>query len=833
MIAIASPLSGWVTPLAEVPDAAFAQAMLGDGIAVDPSAGALRAPGDGTVVSVHPAGHAVTLALDSGPILLIHVGLDTVNLGGEGFAVHCRAGQAVKTGDLLVECDLAVLARKARSLVTPVIVTNGDAFRIVGTAPEGAIGAGEPLLWLESLGAETAVPSGQASGPRHERHLTLPLAHGLHARPAARVAQLAKTFTARVELASADGRSASALSAMSMLALSLRHGADLTLRAAGVDAEAAVTALAELLESGMGEHLPVTSANLAQTESVPARDNSPLPVRLSGVVAVAGTAVGPALQVARRRVAAQVDAADPQTEAKALQSAIETVRGGLEQALARGGAQAAIAEAHSVLLSDPELEDQARSLITGGHSAGFAWSQAIERFAAPLRASTDQRFAERVADLEDLCQQVLAALAGEDPHGAEVPPGAVLVGEDLLPSHLMRFADAGLVGLVSGAGGASSHVAIIAAGMGLPMLCGLGAEVARIAAGTRLAIQDGALLCDPSDAEVAAIGRAQVLEAERRIAAEARAHEPAQTRDGHHVEVFANLGNADDARRAAAGGAEGCGLLRTEFLFLDRTGAPSRAEQQASYQSVADALGPRPLVVRTMDIGADKPVPWLSQPHEENPALGLRGIRLQLANPALLEDQLAALLACEIPGGLRIMLPMVSELAEIAAARAMLDRLARDAGRPAPELGIMIETPAAALLAPVLAAQADFFSIGSNDLSQYVQARDRTAASVAAGLDGLHPAVLQLVAATVAGAEQYGRWTGLCGGLAADRLAVPVLIGLGVRELSMPPTTLALTKQLIRELNLDACRTLAQQALKAADAASVRAMSRELLEQSQ
>ena len=830
MIAIASPLSGWVTPLAAVPDAAFAQAMLGEGVAVDPSAGALRSPGDGTVVSVHPAGHAVTLELDCGPVLLVHIGLDTVNLGGEGFAVHCQAGQAVKTGDLLIEFDLTLLARKARSLVTPAIVTNGEAFRIVESAPEGAIVAGEPLLRLEALAAATTAPAGLASGPRHERHLTLPLAHGLHARPAARIAQLAKTFTARVELASADGRSASTLSAVSMLALSLRHGADLTLRAAGVDAEAAVTALAELLESGMGEHMPVTSANLAQTESVSARDNSPLPARLSGVVAVAGTAVGPALQVARRRVAAQVDAADPQTEAKALQSAIETVRGGLEHALARGGAQAAIAEAHSVLLADPELEDQAMSLITAGRSAGFAWSQAIERFAAPLRASTDQRFAERVADLEDLCQQVLAALAGEDPHGAEVPPGAVLVGEDLLPSHLMRFADAGLAGLASGGGGASSHVAIIAAGMGLPMLCGLGADVARIAAGTRIAIHEGVLRCSPGDAELATIEQAEAQQAKLRAAAQARANEPAQTRDGCHIEVFANLGSADDARRAAAGGAEGCGLLRTEFLFLGRATPPSRAEQQAIYQEVADALGPRPLVVRTMDIGADKPVPWLRQPHEENPALGLRGIRLQLANPALLEDQLAALLACEIPGGLRIMLPMVSELEEIAATRVVLDRLAGETGRPAPELGIMIETPAAALLAPVLAAEADFFSIGSNDLSQYVQARDRTAASVAAGLDGLHPAVLQLVAATVAGAAQHGRWTGLCGGLAADRLAVPVLIGLGVSELSMPPAALAVTKQVIRELDLEACRALAQRALKASDAASVRAMSREFLE---
>lgn len=831
MISIASPLSGWATRLTDVPDAAFAQGMLGEGIAVDPSEGLLRSPGDGTVVSVHPAGHAVTLALDSGPVLLLHIGLDTVNLGGKGFEPRCREGQRVKTGDELVAFDLALLARSARSLVTPVIVTNGEEFCLVGAAPQGVVAAGDELLLLEPIEDALPSPVEASGGPRSERNLVLPLAHGLHARPAARIAQLAKTFSATVEVVSADGRTASARSAVAMLALSLRHGASLTLRAQGDDAEPAVSALAELIESGMGEHLSVAVVE-AQPEAVVAPFSGPTPDRLAGIIAVAGTAVGPAFPVARKLAPGHCDAADPQAEAAALAGAIAAVRAALQRSLARGGPHAAIAEAHVVLLDDPELVERANAAIAAGRSAGFAWAGAVEQFAAPLRASGDHRFAERVADLEDLCQQVLAELAGESGAGSEPPAGAILVGEDLLPSHLMRFADFGLAGLASGAGGASSHVAIIAAGMGLPMLCGLGNSVSGIAAGTRLAIHDGALLHDPDDAAVASALEASAAEAQRRGVAAGRAHEPAVTRDGVHIEVFANLGSADDAARAADGGAEGCGLLRTEFLFLERASAPSRDEQQAAYQLIADALGPRPLVVRTLDIGADKPVPWLAQPHEDNPALGLRGIRLQLANPALLEDQLAALLACQVPGGLKIMLPMVSELAEISAAREVLVRLAGEAGCAVPELGIMIETPAAALLAPVLAAEADFFSIGSNDLSQYVQARDRTAASVAAGLDGLHPAVLQLVAMTVQGGNQHGRWTGLCGGLAADRLAVPVLIGLGVSELSMPPAALAVTKQVIRDLDMNACRELALRALAAGDAIAVRAMSRELLEQS-
>ncbi|HEX4847605.1 MAG TPA: phosphoenolpyruvate--protein phosphotransferase [Novosphingobium sp.] len=826
MITIASPLTGWVSPLGDVPDAAFAQKMLGDGLAVDPVKGSLRAPGDGTIVSVHSAGHAVTIALDAGPVVLLHLGLDTVALGGKGFDPQCSEGQQVRLGEELIRFDLGFLARHARSLITPVIVTNGEEFRIVGLAGEGAIAAGDELLRLEPLVQAPVAAPRSAGGPRHERSLALPLAHGLHARPAARVAELAKGFAAAIELGGEGGRMVSARSAVAMLALSLRHGSRLTIAASGDDAEAAVAALAELIESGMGEYLTVADPVVAPVAPPPLS----VPDRIAGITAVAGTVVGPAFPIVRTRTAPPVDAADAQAERAALDTALDQVRAGLREALANSGPQQAIAEAHLVLLDDPELAAFAQRHIAAGRSAGHAWNTAIESFARPLRASADKRFAERVADLDDLAEQVLAALAGEDGSAALPPAGAILVGEDLLPSHLMRFAGAQLGGLASGAGGASSHVAIIAAGLGLPMLCGLGEVVGEIAPGTRLAIHDGALLHDPADAEVARAQQAAAVAARLRETAQRHAHEPAITRDGTAIEVFANLGSADDARRAAQGGAEGCGLLRTEFLFLDRASPPSRDEQQACYQAIADALGPRPLIVRTLDIGADKPVPWLAQPHEENPALGLRGIRLQLANPALLEDQFGALLACNVPGGLKIMLPMVSELAEIVAARAVLESLAAAAGKPVPELGIMIETPAAALLAPVLAASADFFSIGSNDLSQYTQARDRTASSVACGLDGLHPAVLRLVAATVAGAEQHGRWAGLCGSLAADRLAIPVLIGLGLSELSVPPAALAVTKQVIRGLDLEQCRGLARQALDAPDAQTVRRLSSALLE---
>jgi phosphocarrier protein FPr/phosphocarrier protein len=363
------------------------------------------------------------------------------------------------------------------------------------------------------------------------------------------------------------------------------------------------------------------------------------------------------------------------------------------------------------------------------------------------------------------------------------------------------------------------------------MLVAVGERLRSVADGATLLLEPGALTYAPDAGALGSARERLERAAIRRAAALACAHEPAITRDGTRIEVFANLASADEARAAVAQGAEGCGLLRTEFLFIDRSEAPSLAEQHGAYGEIAAALGGRPLIVRTLDIGADKPAPYLPTTAEENPALGLRGIRLQLAMPDLLDAQLRALVRVDVAGSLRIMLPMVSELSELRTVRAALARIAAEDARPCPELGIMIETPAAALHAGVLAAEADFFSIGSNDLAQYTLARDRTNPQVAAGLDALHPAVLHLIEATAAGGARHGRWTGICGGLGADPDAIPLLIGLGISELSVSPAALAETKARVRELDIAHCRALAEQALEMDDARAVRALVRDQVEE--
>jgi phosphocarrier protein FPr/phosphocarrier protein len=819
---IASPLAGWATPLSDVPDPVFAEKMLGDGVAIDPVEGRLVAPGAGVVVSVHPAGHAVTLELDAGPVLLMHIGLETVGLGGEGFAPKVVDGQRVAAGELLVEFDLDRLARTAKSLVTPVIVTNGEAFAVDDLVRDRAVAAGEQLMRFRALDGAMAT-TGQVA-PTVSRALDLPLAHGLHARPAARVAQLAAGYPGTIEIVASSGRTASARSAVAMLALALPHGAAITVRGSDGDGVAAV---ADLLASGMGEFRPTGRAAVAS-----AAGPAELPSVLRGVVAVPGTAIGPAFRPSDPIADIPEQGQGVETERSALAGAKDRVRAELAAEATGHGNRAGIAGAHLVLLDDPELAGAADRMIAAGKSAGFAWRWAIASYVDQLRGAGDARFAERIDDFNDLGRRVVLALHGA-PDQAPPPPGAVLIADELYPSQLMALGDAGLAGIATARGGTTSHVAIIAAGMGVPMLVSLGDALARVEPGSELVIEDGALRLAPDAAAVAEVRARIATRRARRQAALAHADQPAVTTDGTRIEVFVNLGSAADARAAVAEGAEGCGLLRTEFLFLDRATPPDEEEQRAAYQAIADALGDRPLIVRTLDIGADKPAPYLTIAAEENPALGLRGIRLQLARRDLLDSQLRALLRVATAAPLRLMLPMVADRAELVAAREALARHAGDLRVTAPDLGIMVETPAAALTAAALAAEADFFSIGSNDLSQYALARDRTNPAVAAGLDGLHPAVLRLIDETVRGGTAHGRWTGVCGGLAADPEAVPLLIGLGVTELSVPGAAVAETKALVRTLDLSKCRAVAAQALAAPDAQAVRALVDTLSEQGQ
>jgi len=543
MIGIASPLAGWVTPLDDVPDPVFAERMLGDGVAVDPVEGRVVAPGAGIVSSIHPAGHAVTLELDSGPVLLIHVGLDTVALGGAGFTPRVKDGERVAEGDLLIEFDLDLLARRTRSLVTPVIVTNGDAFRVPSSTAEGAINLGQVLFKVEPTGSETGVPAAETTTA--SRSLRLSLAHGLHARPAARLAKAIGDLDAAAEIVAEDGRTASARSPVAMLGLGLRHGAMLTIRAGGSQAERAVQTLVDMLESGMGELLPV-----ADPQPVIAAVPSVMAGQLNGIAAVAGMAIGPAWRLKKQEIALLEDADDSKAESAALSAARLRVRSQLEAEAAASNTGAAIAAAHLAMIDDPVLVEMAEQSIASGKSAGWAWHEALRELAAPLRVSADARFAERLDDLEDLERRVLVELLGGGANTQAPPDGAIVIADTLYPSHMKTMA--GVAGIATEAGGATSHAAIIAASLGLPMIVGLGPGLAAIEDGAILILQGNVLKVAADEQEADRARREVGARAARREAARSRAHEQTNTADGTRIEVFANLGSVADAEIAVA-----------------------------------------------------------------------------------------------------------------------------------------------------------------------------------------------------------------------------------------------------------------------------------------
>jgi phosphocarrier protein FPr/phosphocarrier protein len=843
-VILVAPLAGWSTPLDEAPDAVFAGRMLGDGLAIDPTGSTLYAPCDGELIAVPASRHAITLRTPEGAEILLHVGIDTVALDGEGFELHVQQGQRVRAGDRLLSFDIDLLARRAKSVLTPVIVLEGGGFTVARRSENREVAVG--ALLMELVPAKAATQGASGPGPVLSRRVLVALEHGIHARPAALLAGAVKGFGAEVTLV-ARGREANARSTVALMTLGVRNGDEVEIRASGRDAEAALSAAAAALSRENGQE-PASAGGLsaaigaasAAERLTPPDPNIALPREdniLRGAIASRGLTLGYTLQLSRPEISVLENGAGISHERAELDRARSVVTARLKAAVGSGPqATREIMGAHLELLDDPELVAGARVFIENGRSAGYAWRQVIRATVEALRGLNDARMAERVDDLLDLESQVLGALSAESVTAPrELPEHTVLIAKELLPSQLVALDASRLAGICMAAGGPTSHVAILAAAMGVPALVAMGPTVLALSDRTMVVLdaERGCLRINP-DREQLAVAEAELgRRHERRAAEQAAAQSEGRTADGTRIEVFANVGSVAEAEAAVRNGAEGCGLLRTEFLFLDRQSPPDEAEQTAEYQRIATALAGRPLTLRTLDIGGDKPIPYLPLPHEDNPALGLRGVRTSLWRPDLLRVQLRAVLAIHPETQARVLLPMITDPAEIRTVRGMLDEERRGMGRTTPiELGVMIETPAAALMADRIAAAADFLSIGTNDLTQYTLAMDRGHPELASRLDALHPAVLRLIARTAGAAISHGRRVAVCGGLASDPTAAPILIGLGVHELSVVPSFIPQLKSLISSISLDTCRELARQALELETAEAVRALALRMVSRS-
>jgi len=834
-ILLKAPLSGHLMPIERVPDPVFAQKMVGDGVSIDPTSQRLLAPCDGRVVQVHSAGHAVTIDPGDGLELMMHIGLDTVQLKGRGFTPKVKAGDAVKTGDPLIEFDADYIATHAKSLLTQIVVTTMDRVASL-TARSGDVTAGADVILELTLAGAKVEAEAAAGGTVTSDAILVPNATGLHARPAAVLANLAKKFKSDIRLRRGDDQ-ANAKSVVAIMGLEVAYGDKVNLVAQGPDAEDAVAALVPALERGLGDEgtvaAPAPASVMVSAGAAPApRSRSTDPDVLLGVAASPGLAVGNVFQLRHEEIKVAEDADDPYQERRKLDEAIERAKLQLEalQARLKGEAnpgKAAIFAAHQELLGDPDLQEIAVSAINKGKSAPFAWRRAYRTHAEHLATLKNELLAARANDLRDVGERVLRLLTGAEAERAELPARTILVAEDLTPSDIAEMDRSRVLGFCTTRGGASSHVSILARSLDIPAVAGIDPAALDLGNGAPVILDGGkgTLRLNPSPEEVTRIRRLQERQVARRKADLATAMQPAITGDGRRVEVVANIGGLADAEQALRLGGEGVGLLRSEFLFMGRSVAPSEDEQAEIYREIAAALGPeRPLIIRTLDVGGDKPLPYLPIPKEDNPFLGERGIRIGLDRPEILRTQVRAILRASEKGKVLVMFPMIATLTEWRSARALLEEEREKLGLPPIPVGIMVEVPAAAIMAEQFAREADFFSIGTNDLTQYTLAMDRGHPKLAPQVDGLNPAVLRLIAGVVEAAHREKKWVGVCGGIAGDPQAIPLLIGLGVDELSVSVPTIPGIKAEVRALRLADCRRLAQEALRKDTAAAVRAL---------
>ena len=548
---------------------------------------------------------------------------------------------------------------------------------------------------------------------------------------------------------------------------------------------------------------------------------------VQGIAAAPGVAIGKTLWLRPPKLIIEQRAASPEVETERLKQAIDRVKEDVQQMVA--GMQdhpeeAAIFEAHLMMLDDPDLLALAQTRLDSG--AEYAWDSAIQHYAAQLEALESEYFQARAADVRDIGQQVLRVLLQQ--HGPDLSHLAepvILLARDLTPSDTGRLDKSKLLGFATQEGSATAHTAILAKALGLPAVVGVGEALESIPDGALVVLDGtrGVLIVNPDADTMAQYIIEGRQDEEARQAALAQAQTPAITTDGRRVEVVANIGNLEDAQEALKQGAEGVGLLRTEFLYLDRKMPPTREEQVAIYRAIFQVIGDRPVVIRTLDIGGDKAPSYMDLGEEANPFLGWRAIRVCLDQPEIFMPQLEAILLAAAGHDIRIMFPMIATLEELRRARAMLDEARVNTGVDAPvQVGIMVEIPSVVQMADIFAREVDFFSVGTNDLTQYTFAVDRTNPKVAGLADACHPAILRQIHHVIQAAHDRGIWVGVCGELAGDPDAIPILLGLELDEFSMTPAAIPRAKQLIRRWSLPDARTLARKVLQLDSAQAVR-----------
>lgn len=766
---------------------------------------------------------------------------------GDGAVVLMDLGSAVLSAQTAIELldaeGVADTAEKLRLCPAPIVEaaivaavqakSGGDLDLVAGEAMT-ALAAKQAQLGIEDRTASPP-PAAQISAGDDVHHFDVVIdnPHGLHARPAARLVQCAHGCRAEIELTNVTaGRGpASARSLTSIGLLQVRKGDTVRFVIRGPEADAAASLLRQLASERFGE----TSPPLPATAS----SHAPEKAGTGGVGASEGIAIGPPLWLnAALPDHSPEEAGTPEEERRHFDAARGRVAEDLAKPAAEGEASEILA-AQALVLSDPALVKAVYARIAAGVSARTAWREESSALAAAYAGMDDDYLRARAADLRDIARRVERILAGVGHVAAIVPdPPAILLTDELLPSEAMACDPARVLGVLARSGSPMAHAAIIIRTLGIPMVVGAqGFELHDLSAASSLAIDgsSGEVWVEPDGAQRSEIEARQAAHIRQRASFEAAKTEPAVTLDGAYIEVLANVGNVADAVAARQNGAEGVGLLRTEFVYLAQQRMPDDDEQAEALAAVLAEIRQGPVVVRTPDIGADKPLPFIPSVSETNPFLGVRGLRLSLQTPEFFASNLRAILRAGLGKDLWIMFPMVSTTDEVDAARAMTEQAHADLEKAGlahcwpVKLGIMVEVPATALLAQSFAPKVDFFSIGTNDLTQYILAAERGNDRLDALQDAVHPAVLRIIGEVCRGAAPTGCHVSVCGDAASDPMAAALLVGAGVRSLSARPNQVAAIKAQIRRFSLEQLRRLAGEAMLRDNSAEVRLLAQEVL----
>ena len=775
----------------------------------------------------------------------------------DGVLILMDLGSAVMSAEMALELLPPEKQDKVRFCAAPIVegaIAAGVQVGLGGSLEDICREASQALIpKAQQLGLESNVqapmaaqaPQEPADQADFQAVVTLENAHGLHARPAARFVQTAASFQADIQVSNLT-RNKGPVTARSLNALATLaavHGDEIRITASGPQAEQSLTALEELVAQNFGE-IPEEQVQpqFEPTQAAPSEAGT-----FKGVPVSEGIAIGPLFvyhpalpEIPEYRVE------DPQAAWDRLVNAIEMTAVKIREqrdhvAATLGEGQAAIFDAHLLILQDPDLRERTRKLIfQERNNPAAAWHTAVDEVVQTYQNLEDAYLQQRAVDVLDVGNQVLYALIGDGPlKPIEIPRPVILFASDLTPSQTASLDMEQVLGLVTVAGGPTSHSAILARAMGIPALAGLEIPPDQLADQIEVALDGfrGLLWVEPSPDRLESLRSQRQAWLQRRAELLESSARQAATKDGKRVEVAANIGNLLDARMALKNSAEAVGLLRTEFLFLTRATPPSEDEQVEALTQIANTLGSIPIVVRTLDVGGDKDLPYIDQPLEHNPFLGVRAIRLSLRQPEIFQTQLRAILRAGYGSQMRVMFPMIARLEEVVQAKELLQdahaSLTQDGLQhlwPI-ETGIMVEVPSAALLSDIFAQQVDFFSVGTNDLTQYTLAAERGNPALSQLADALHPAVLRLIGKVAENAHAMGRWVGVCGELAGEPLAAPVLVGLGVDELSMNPGTIPAVKSILAQVDSTQAQELARQVLGCTDASGVRQQVREFLTQ--